>query len=82
MSSVDINPADSAQFVRDEVVKLIRGRIAEQRIKGPKRQANVALEMLIGATAALHVVGKTREANALSLLAMLVSVRGMDVLPS
>ncbi len=64
--------------IRIAMTQHIKDRIAAQDVKGPKRQANMALEMLVGACAALHAVGKTDEYNSISALAFLVSVRGME----
>ena len=67
--------------IRIAMSQAIKGRIEAQEIKGPTRQAKVALEMLIGAVAALKHIGREEEANALSGTALLVSIRGIGELP-
>jgi len=60
------------------ITKAIRDRIAAQGVTGPKRQASMALEMLVGACAVLDAVGKREEFRSVSMLAFLVSTRGME----
>lgn len=72
--------ADQRRAFQQELCKLIVGRMKAQGINsGNARRTKIALELIIGAAMSLELT-KSPHLNGVTLLAMLVSARGVEVI--